>query len=387
MASDIAHLADSVQLLLTRGGTTESASATGPVEDAQLVAAVHGMLRQEWIGAQPQAAADDDEVALLTARDTVRRMHGALTQIAGGTPPGNLPDDHVSALEVIVHSVGRPAMRYDKGYVRTPTNQVADNEQWHLLVAQTRDRINKLSGAVGRIARGDSPAVPVEGTGWRVGRDLLVTNHHVLDALTGDPSANAPLDPARQGFVDFAFTDGAGPARRFAIADIVGRKRAYDIAVLRLGPGDGALPEPIAIEWSKEALGGHKGVSQIFRGAEVYAVGHPWSATAMAGVEGVFGGVRLDGRKRWAPGLVTGVQDSPPVFRHDCSTLAGNSGSCIAVSNTPGDHLVVGLHFGGREDGATKGFGSTNFAIAFALIADDPVARLLEPQAMGAGHV
>lgn len=55
-------------------------------------------------------------------------------------------------------------------------------------------------------------------------------------------------------------------------------------------------------------------------------------------------------------------------FQHDCSTLGGNSGSCIVNLET---HRIVGLHFGGR-------FRITNEAVNLTKLASDPLIKKAE---------
>jgi hypothetical protein len=49
--------------------------------------------------------------------------------------------------------------------------------------------------------------------------------------------------------------------------------------------------------------------------------------------------------KRLQPGKSTGLKQTPQILGHDCSTLGGNSGSCVIDLETGN---VVGLHFGGQ---------------------------------------
>ena len=69
--------------------------------------------------------------------------------------------------------------------------------------------------------------------------------------------------------------------------------------------------------------------------------------------------------KRLQPGTVMQVDTARKVFTHDCSTLGGNSGSCVVDLRTG---LVIGLHFGG-------GYRRANFAVALWALADDPLLK------------
>jgi V8-like Glu-specific endopeptidase len=65
------------------------------------------------------------------------------------------------------------------------------------------------------------------------------------------------------------------------------------------------------------------------------------------------------------PGAILKFLQRTSVFRHDCSTLGGNSGSCVVDLNT---HRVLGLHFGGY-------YLRYNQAVALWAIKDDPIIR------------
>jgi hypothetical protein len=382
MPSEMHHLAEHARLLLNRGGTVESGLQQGEVDDEALTDALLEAMQRDRIG--PLATALESagpDPAWLAATEAVRRARLALARIEGGASPSGLDDAEVSALEVIVHSVGRPAMRYRNGTVLRPTNEIADNAAWHHLVTLQRDRINRLSSRVGRIACEHGGRGSVEGTGWRVGVDRIVTNHHVLvlsGLISGGDRAEVPaFATGKKPFVDFDYTDDTAGPSSFRIIGPVYANVDLDLAILRIDPGIAEPPPGLEIAWDKESLGSVN-ANGVFHGAQVYAVGHPYHRHATADIAGVFGMGQIDGRKRFAPGYVTGFVDGMPVIRHDCSTLAGNSGSCIVATNTAGDHAAVGLHFGGPADAARTGFGPTNYATAFALIAGLPAAQYLK---------
>ena len=71
--------------------------------------------------------------------------------------------------------------------------------------------------------------------------------------------------------------------------------------------------------------------------------------------------------KRLQPGQITGNFALRKIFYHDCSTLGGNSGSCVIGLD---DHKVLGLHCGGRYLGR-------NEAVALGLFVDDPIMKSL----------
>jgi hypothetical protein len=388
MVSEADQLAIRAGILLSQGGTTESGQRAGPVDDVELTDAVVRELRRSRPPTTGLEATDQpDALERTAARDAVARARSALARIKGGASANNLADQDISALELIVLTVGRPAVRFRNGRVETPDNSLADNSRWYVLVGTQREKINGISSRVGRIACSHGAPYPVLGTGWRLGPDLVVTNRHVAHHLVSkpdDPSETWKIDPAKAPFVDFAYTDAtSGPvsARIKEMVFCAPKPDAVDLAVLRIEIGSSAVPPPVSINWSEQALGrdlpAADGAAPVFQGMEVYAVGHPYRTQGTAQTEGVFG--QADGRKRWAPGLVTKIDTGRPIFLHDSSTLTGNSGSCI-VSTGTADHAAVGLHFGGKEMSGSRGtgLGSTNYAVAFARLGDHPAVQYLK---------
>lgn len=384
MVTELRQLADRTRVMLAKGGTTESTQSSGPIDDDDLTAAVAGVLRLDR-KAEPslEPTPDNNDIERLAARAAVRQARAALEKIDGGMAPGNLADAEVSALELVIHTVGRPAMRYRNGRVDTPANAIGDNARWRFLVTAQRAKIDAISSRVGRIACGQGVPGPVLGTGWRVGQNLVITNRHVacqFVTASGAEPDTLQLQTSKAPFVDFAFTDQSAGPISLPIKECVYWSKELDLALLRLDVSQEAAPPEIPIDWDTNALG--RELAPVgndppkFQGVEVYAIGHPYQFGAGTQIRQVFGDGMIDGRKRWAPGLVTGVEAAHPVMRHDCSTLGGNSGSCI-VSTESQSHLAVGLHFGGKADERGAGFGSTNYAISFARIADHQAAQWL----------
>lgn len=380
-----AGLLDLARSLLGKGGPLESSAGGDPIAEP----ALRDALARHAAGAAGAAPLE----AKAAAAGAVGAARRALGRAGGGTGSG-LSDDEVAGLEAIVQVLGRPAMRFRGGRVEMPPNALGDNARWQVLVATARSRINDVSAAVGRLSAvldgGDGRAAL--GTAWRLGADLLVTNRHVAAALVADakaPAAEWRLDPARKAQVDFAFTDDPPPPAGIGLAALVycAPEQAVDLAVLRLA-GGGAAPPPAApaLDWSGESLGrelpaaGGGGAAR-FQGTEVYVVGHPLHLRATGDTRSVFGAA--DGRKRCSPGFVTRVDAALPALEHDCSTLGGNSGSCVFSVD---GHAVIGLHVGGRQaDAETRTRAEANFAVALARLGEYAAARVLRGAADGAG--
>jgi hypothetical protein len=396
----VAQLARTAQALLVRGSRLESTGGSVRIESEALRRAVEQQIREAAVeravgfGSPADTISDATQDTILeapggaspldvraAAAEVVAGAERALDRIAGGESPSRLSDHEVLSLEAIVLVVGRPAMRLPGGRVEMPLSGLRENEHWRVFVATARSKINRAAASVARVALDNpEPGVPFAGTAWRIGADLLVTNRHVAKHLaenSGDSPGSWRLAPTRTAFVDFAVTDAPASPQRFAVAELVfcAVEESVDFAVLRLDLGGGALPPPLALDLTEDALGRNLapagGRPGAFQGTEVYVVGHPHRHLPSQASQAVFG--QADGRKRCSPGKVTAVSGDKPTFSHDSSTLGGNSGSCVLAVET---HAVVGLHYAGL-DVDSSGRGTTNLGVALSRLGSHRAAAIL----------
>jgi hypothetical protein len=370
-ARDTARLVRTARSLLAKGGTLESAAGGERIDDTALKGAVERHLRD--VEAVTKAAA---------AAEVLTNARSAFDKVAGGQGAASLTELEFASLEAIVQVTGRPAMRYTDGRVGMPESELGENDRWRVFVAIARSKINRASASVGRVVLNNPGTAGVHvGTAWRLLESLVVTNRHVARRLVENPEAPRPswrIDPAKPSFVDFAVTDQAGTPQRFAVAEVAycAVEDFVDLAVLRLDAGGAALPAALPLDWSTESLGREipagEGGAPGFQGEEIYVVGHPYRVYSSEAIRTVFG--NADGFKRCSPGFVIRIDPQEPVLEHDCSTLGGNSGSCVL---TVGGHEVVGLHFGGRGVDELTAMGSTNVALALSRLAPYPAAEVL----------
>jgi len=187
-----------------------------------------------------------------------------------------------------------------------------------------RSAVEPFARSIGRIDRvGDNKPI---GTGFLVRPDLIVTNRHVLDAVS---MGTGTLERG-QAVILFG--------KEFTTPDedplqIVGVRRAHetlDIALLEVEPWN---QPPLTIS-----------ASAPMEGTAVVAIGFPYddSERNPLFIGTIFG--RRFGVKRAAPGDVVRTSPARHLWQHDCSTLGGNSGSPLLSLATV---EVVGLHFGG----------------------------------------
>ena len=196
---------------------------------------------------------------------------------------------------------------------------------WTAFSAQVRPYLH----SVGRLDRIDANGPTKLGTGFLIGPQLLVTNHHVLGQLSHGTDALA------EGQAVANFGQEFEPADKHSAVPIVGVAAFdadLDVAVLRLKDDGVARPKLVFSTAAAPA-----------DGVDVATVGYPIEASSRNPLflSQVFKPPL--GVKRGAPGQVMGR--GPRHLYHDCSTLGGNSGSPVF---TLGDATVVGMHGAGE---------------------------------------
>jgi S1-C subfamily serine protease len=260
---------------------------------------------------------------------------------AGGASAALTPAEE-TGIEAVVHLVERPALLVQNDNFPMPP------EKWKDLHTPHRNAIRKQLPSVGRIDIETEAGRRMNGTGFVVGNGLVLTNRHVV-AYPGKPwmhfGAQSPsgkwkLIAARKPTIDFKMEHGVAGTRRFRVVGIAGVHDTYDAALLRVAgeseeDAKHPLPPPAKI-----------GTGEPGEAARLYTTGYPagdsTGATPKAVLDEVFGGVFEV--KRLAPGQLMADFGEEGVFSHDCTTLGGNSGSCV-VDLAAG--RVVGLHFRG----------------------------------------
>lgn len=352
---------------LLRGNGALQSSAGGGVEldaeriEAAVRAQVHNdiLRRRATAAASPSAFAEALETNLAeVAGEAVRR-----TRVALELPVPRVSRSDMAALQLIVRTFGRPALGLPAGRIENPANTGGDNEAWLLLIVTRRSILNARARSVGALFGRDGGLV---GTGWRVGGDLIVTNRHVAKLLAANPDEAPDRYALPAGVrlpIDFDYNDGVPPGPRSMLDKIVycASEDWLDLAVLRIDPAGVPAPPPVEIRMEDGDLAAER---------RVYVIGHPFATQWTEDVETVFG--RADGFKRFAPGEIIGRSGTR--FEHDCSTLHGNSGSCVFSVDR---HEAIGLHFGGRDPDATETRGTANLAIPLAALRGHPAGALL----------
>jgi hypothetical protein len=175
--------------------------------------------------------------------------------------------------------------------------------------------------SIGRIDRVNRPSDEPLATGFAIAENAVVTNKHVLAAL----SANTYQLERGQAVIRFGQEWGVVEALApVAITGVLAVHADLDMTVLEI---ELTTILPLAVDSAAAAAE-----------SQAVAIGYPQEDPRSP----VFRDVIFEGKykvKRAAPGEITG--SGPATLYHDCSTLGGNSGSPLLAMDTA---RVVGLH-------------------------------------------
>jgi pimeloyl-ACP methyl ester carboxylesterase/V8-like Glu-specific endopeptidase len=194
--------------------------------------------------------------------------------------------------------------------------------------------------SIGRLNVLGIPGVPYVGTGFLVGDGVLMTNRHVAEIFTSGLGKAARLRflPGITPSVDLKAELGREDAAILRVEKTLLIHPYWDMALLQVKGAEKLRLLSLAVREPAKAA------------APVAVVGYPAfdprndRDVQMNTFRGVFGVKRLQ------PGYGKGMLETSSyghtvvAFAHDCSTLGGNSGSCVLEVATG---RVLGLHFGG----------------------------------------
>jgi V8-like Glu-specific endopeptidase len=300
------------------------------------------------------AGVGDIHTAIARVQDSV--AHAARRAIAKVRTEGRdatLTQDEAVGLEAIILVTGRPALLIQGGTFQAPPPEWA-----HL--DRERDNIQRTIQSVGRIEVTGHPELEWIGTGFLIAANVVMTNRHVAKEFCRQGArATWSFEPGMTARIDYAEEVGVTRPREFKLTGVIGVHEKYDLALLRASPRSarGKAPQPLTVSSDP---------SRVKKGRQVYVVGYPASDSRRNDpdvMRRIF--ANIYDVKRLQPGQVAKLLLTQALLHHDCSTLGGNSGSCVIDLET---HQVVGLHFSGR-------YGVANQAVALARLTKDALLK------------
>ncbi|TXL79470.1 trypsin-like peptidase domain-containing protein [Vineibacter terrae] len=327
-------------------GTAAGAPKVPDAEDiARMAGALSTAAREDpgAFGVLSERPSEGDLRELLSDTFTALRQQG---------PKAPLSAPQRSALEAIIRLRGRPAL-----LVRDDTFVVPEGA-WEML-APFRPDMSTVLKSVCRIEIAEGyPELPYAGTGFVIGKNLVMTNAHVAEVFAAKAAGGWRIKPSMKIMIDFKEEFGSAARAEFPIVEIVGIHKTLDLALLKANPRGTpghAFPKPLSVQ---------KDSGFVAAGNNVYTAGYPASDSSRndpTQMHRIYGGIYE--KKRLSPGRIMAASVANKDLSHDCSTLGGNSGSCVADLAT---HTVVGLHHGGR-------YREANHAVLLPTLVNDPM--------------
>lgn len=227
-----------------------------------------------------------------------------------------------------------PSLPLELGTFEPPSASV-----WTERLTTHRAQITRAIPHVGRLETTRLGTEKVEGTGWLVRNDVVVTNRHVARGIAGSiasQEARLRIDFLEEdGDNHDGGADGPESASESRVLEILymAPEDPFDLAFLRIEPRGSTEDAMIELHDHVEV------------GMDVCAIGYPALRDTIYTEEyfyKMFGS--LLGSKRLSPGSI--VEASPERVSHDCATVGGSSGSVI-LDIASGK--AVALNYGERD--------------------------------------
>jgi hypothetical protein len=340
--------------------------------------AIANRIRLEMMGRQPLDGSDVHDVdkdAENIAALLVARARAAVDDLDHGAADGSISDAHSAALEAVLSTRGRPALKVEENRIEAidPIRHPGSGF-WRTFVQEYEPNLVQVANATGGVVVRDLAGglgTWVAGTAWLVKPDLAVTNRHVvfpshpgitLGQRPAESQTTARFSSNLEVMIDFTFEDGTGRSLRYAVVDvpfIAAGSDPVDAALIRVAPPQSNAPQPKPLAIATTAL----------TSRYLYVVGHPGKISAAEltpKIQAVFG--TPNGRKRISLGeLMPPDPARPKDIMHDASTIGGYSGGCVLGFDTC---EVAALHYHGT-------FLEGNRAIAAEALRAHPLAELL----------
>ncbi|WOH52621.1 DNA/RNA non-specific endonuclease [Bradyrhizobium sp. sBnM-33] len=272
------------------------------------------------------------------AREKQQRDGPSAAGIESAALGREVPPEHFNVTEAIIDEEIRPAFDIVDGTFDAP------HRLWTKLKSEDalRERIEAVIPSVGRIELPGNRRIPYGGTGFVVGRNLLMTNRHVAELFArGLGDRRVTFISGAGSAINFTRENGKPPGQDLRVSGIRMIHPYWDMAILELEQlPEGHFPLKLSLLDARELPEGH----------EIFVIGYPaFDPRNPSDVQNTLFDSRY-GTKRLQPGALQGRGATASFGKlvdaaaHDCSTLGGNSGSAVFDLST-GD--VLALHFGG----------------------------------------
>ena len=268
----------------------------------------------------------------------------------------DLSPSQKTGLEAIILLTNRPPLLVQRGsFLQVPP-------EWDILNTY-KNGINQTLRSVGRIeVTGHPQGLDWLGTGFLVAENVVMTNHHVAGEFCSDrdSSGNWRFKPGMTSRIDYVEEYGVLEHAEFEFVGVLGIHDVYDLALLEVKPKSAlgvAQPPPLTIASQPPSAIPKRKV--ITCGYPAYDSRCNFPKDMVRIFQDIFD------VKRLSPGELMAYDTSDNVVKHDCTTLGGNSGSCVVDLET---NQVLGLHFSGI-------YLEGNFAVALWNLANDPLLK------------
>jgi endonuclease G, mitochondrial len=273
-----------------------------------------------------------------------------LESLEGGTSPAEdglkkvaegrqheLTDEEMNGLEAIVMPQNRPVV-----FVKGDFYDDVEHPWEKLNPAEVKARVSRAFPAIGRIEVPHMPQIPYGGTGFVVGKRLVMTNRHVAKLFSSGLGLKIAYNPG-DSVINFRRQIDSGDSDGKAWVEVLGVEMIHpywDMALLRVAD----LPDDRVLALSTK-------MPEDLEGRDIVAVGYPakdWRSDLVL-QDQIFGSQY--NVKRLQPGVlrkradIRSFANVVKAVTHDASTLGGNSGSAILDVET---NQVLALHFAGE---------------------------------------
>ena len=248
----------------------------------------------------------------------------------------DLTDPEMDGLEAIILPQNRPVV-----FVRGDSYDSVDDPWQELNPPETKAKISRWFPSIGRIEVPNMPQVPYGGTGFVVGKRLLMTNRHVAKLFSSGLGLKIAYNSGDSA-INFRRQIDTG-SDRTSYVEVLGVEMVHpywDMALLNVAD----LPDDKILSLSTKS-------PEELQDRDVVVVGYPakdWRSDLEL-QDHIFG--KQYNVKRLQPGVlrrrasIRSFENDVNAVTHDASTLGGNSGSAILDAKT---QQVLALHFAGE---------------------------------------